>query len=270
MRLLSDIIYLVAYLLLGYRKKVVRDNLANAFPERPEKERRRIERRYYRHLADLLVEGMHNLFASPRAILRRYTVANPELIRPYYERGQTVILASAHYNNWEYMVTSLNMQFLHHGIGVGKQLNDRLTAGFLTRRRTRYGTEVVDHRDVRQVVGFYHSHRVPCALMMLCDQSPSHPDHCYWTTFLNQDTPFIYGAENFARKYNYPVFYYHVEKTRRFHYRVALEPLCLNPQEVPQYTIVEQYARTLERQVRRQPEFWLWSHRRWKHKRTAQ
>lgn len=255
---------------MGYRKKVTRTNLAACFPDKDEAWRRRIERRYYRHLADIAVEFVYNLFASPVAIKRRYRITNRQLVDRYYERGQSVILVSAHYNNWEYMVSSLNMQLLHHGIGVGKPLDDKLTAAYITRRRTRYGTEVVDQTDVRQVVEFYHRHRVPCALMMLGDQSPSNPHKCYWTTFLGRDTAFLYGAEYFARKYDYPVLYYTVAKVRRGCYEVTFSPLCEHPQQVPQYTIVEQYARTLEAQILRQPEYWLWSHRRWKRTKPAQ
>ena len=264
MRLLSAIIYFLAYKLAGYRKAVVRRNLEKSFPSMDTAERRSIERRYYHHMSDLLVEGIHNLFASPQSTMRHYRVVNRDILRPYYEQGRSVVLVSAHYNNWEYMVTSLNMQFLHHGIGVGKPLQDKLTAGFLTRRRTRFGTQVVDQRDVRQHVDFYMRHRVPCALMMLSDQSPSNPEKSYWTRFLHQDTAFLYGAEYFARKYNLPVFYYTVSKPRRFHYEVTLSPLCLEPLQEPQYTIVERYVRRLERQIEDRPEYWLWSHRRWK------
>ncbi|MBR1798404.1 MAG: lysophospholipid acyltransferase family protein [Bacteroidales bacterium] len=268
MRLLSDIIFFIAYVVAGYRKDVVRQNLASAFPQKSKKELQHIERAYYHHLSDLLVEALHNLYASPRAIKRRYRFVNRQLIDPYFERGQTIILMSAHYNNWEYMVTSLNMQMLHHGIGVGKQLNDKLTANYITRRRTRYGTEVVDHRDVRQVVDFYHRHRVPCALMMLSDQSPSNPVKSVWIQFLNHDTAFLYGAEYFARKYNYPVFYYKVNKVRRGQYEVTFSPLCLEPQKCEPYGITKLYASMLEHDIIEQPEYWLWSHRRWKLKRN--
>ena len=162
------------------------------------------------------------------------------------------------------MVSSLNMQMLHHGIGVGKPLNDSLTGPFISRRRIRYGTEVVTHVDVRQVVDFYNRHRVPVALMMLGDQSPSNPVKSYWTRFLEQDTAFLYGAEYFARKYNYPVVYYRVEKVRRGYYEVHFSQLCEHPMDAPQYSIVEAYVRTLERQIVEKPEYWLWSHRRWK------
>lgn len=269
MYLLADIVYLVVYYLVGYRRKVVRRNLAASFPEKSDAERRAIERRYYRHLADIAVEFVYNLYASPTAIKRRYKLVNRQLVDRYYERGQTVILLSAHYNNWEYMVSSLNMQFLHHGIGVGKPLDDKLTASYITRRRTRYGTEVVDQTDVRQVVDFYDRHHVPCVLMMLGDQSPSNPYKSYWTTFLNQETAFLYGAEHFARKYNYPVLYYRVDKVRRGRYEITFSLLSEHPAEEPQYSIVERYARMLEEQLRRKPEYWLWSHRRWKRQRPS-
>lgn len=264
MYLLSDILYLLVYYVVGYRRKVVRDNLAACFLDKTDNERRSIARRYYRHMCDLLIEGAYNLYATPPSIKRRYRLMNRHLVDRYYEQGRTVVLMSAHYGNWEYMVSSLNMQLLHHGIGVGKPLEDKSVAGFITRRRTRYGTQVVDQTDVRQHVAFYDEHHVPCALMMLCDQSPSNPHKSYWTSFLGRDTAFLYGAEYFARKYNYPVIYYSVNKVRRGYYEVTFSQLCEHPEAVPQYTITELYARQLEEEIRQRPEYWLWSHRRWK------
>lgn len=264
MYLLSDILFFIAYHLAGYRRKVVRENLAACFPEKSKQELRKIERQYYRHMCDLLIEGAYNLFASPDAIKRRYRLTNRQLVDRYYEQGRTVVLMSAHYGNWEYMVSSLNMQMLHHGIGVGKPLDDKSVAAFITRRRTRYGTQVVDQSDVRQHVAFYDRYHVPCALMMLSDQSPSNPHKSYWTQFLGRDTAFLYGAEYFARKYNYPVLYYSVRKVKRGYYEVTFSPLCEKPEEVPQYSIVENYVRRLEQEIQAAPQYWLWSHRRWK------
>ena len=264
MYLLSDILFFIAYHLAGYRRKVVRENLAACFPEKSKQELREIERQYYRHMCDLLIEGAYNLFASPDAIKRRYRLTNRQLVDRYYEQGRTVVLMSAHYGNWEYMVSSLNMQMLHHGIGVGKPLDDKSVAAFITRRRTRYGTQVVDQSDVRQHVAFYDRYHVPCALMMLSDQSPSNPHKSYWTQFLGRDTAFLYGAEYFARKYNYPVLYYSVRKVKRGYYEVTFSPLCEKPEEVPQYSIVENYVRRLEQEIQAAPQYWLWSHRRWK------
>lgn len=269
MYLLSDILYVIIYRLVGYRKKVVRDNLLHSFPEKGEKELRRIERRFYRHLCDIFLEGVYNLFASEKAIRKRYRVTNPELVNRYYEEGRTVVLMSAHYNDWEYMITTLCRQFGHHGIGIGKALESKFFEPRVYRRRTRFGTQVVYADTVREEVAYYDRHHVPCALMMLSDQSPSHA-RCYWTMFLNQETPFIYGAEKFARQYGYPVLYYRVDKVRRGHYTVTFSLICDDPLSVPQYWIVERYARRLEEDICRQPEYWLWSHRRWKHKRPEE
>ena len=264
MYLIADIVYLIVYYLVGYRTKVVRRNLAAAFPEKSEKERRAIERRYYRYLADIAVEFVHNLFATPDSIKRRYRFTNRQLVDRYYEQGRTVVLMSAHYNDWEYMVSSLNMQLFHHGIGIGKPLSNKVLEPWVFRRRTRFGTEVVYSDTVRDVVAFYERYGVPCALMMLSDQSPAHAEKAYWTTFLHQDTAFLYGAEYFARKFNLPVLYYRVDKVRRGRYEVTFSTLCERPSEVPQYSIVESYVRQLEKDIEAKPEFWLWSHRRWK------
>lgn len=266
--ILSDILFLLVYHLVGYRRKVTRANLRNAYPEKTDSERKDLERQYYRHMCDLLIEGAHMLVASPKSILRHYRVTNRQMVNQYYEQGQSVILMSSHYNNWEYMVASLNFQLLHHGVGVGKPLNDR-AAQFISRRRIRYGTQVVDHTNVREVMDYYHRHRVPTAYMMLSDQSPSNERKSYWTLFLNQETPFLYGAEHFARKYNYPVLYYSVRKVKRFHYEITFSTLCRQPQTEPPYEITRRYVGLLGQTIDQAPQYWLWSHKRWKRRRPA-
>ena len=259
-----SLLYTIVYHIARYRRNVTHTNLAHAYPERSSEERMTIERAYYHHICDLLLEGIHSLYASRRSIRKRYHFANPQLVNQYYERGQSVILMSSHYNNWEYMVSSLNFQLLHHGIGVGKPLNNKLVAHYITRRRSRFGTEIVDHTNVRQVIDYYQQHKVPCAYMMLSDQSPSNERKSYWTTFMHQETPFLYGAEYFARKYDLPVLYYAVAKTRRHHYEVHFSTLCDKPNELPPYAITAQYVNLLKETIDAQPEYWLWSHRRWK------
>jgi KDO2-lipid IV(A) lauroyltransferase len=162
------------------------------------------------------------------------------------------------------MITSLNFQVMHHGVGVGKPLQDKAVASYITRRRGRYGTEIVDQTDVRQVMDFYYRHHVPVAYMMLSDQSPSNEHKSFWTMFMKQETPFLYGAEYFARKYNMPVIYYSVKKVSRGNYEVTFTPLCDNPESVPQYTIISRYIKMLENTINEKPEYWLWSHKRWK------
>ncbi len=269
MKVLSDILYFIVYHLVRYRRKVTSSNLRHAYPERSDNERRTLEKAYYHHICDLMLEGIYNLYAHPMSIMKRYRLVNHHLVNQYYERGQSVILMSAHYNNWEYMITSLNYQLMHHGVGVGKPLNDKFVANYITRRRGRFGTEIVDQTNVRQTIEYYQQHHVPVAYMMLSDQSPNDVHKCYWTTFMHQETPFIYGAEYFARKYDMPVLYYEVTKMRRGYYEVKFSTLCDKPNEVPQYSIVADYIQRLNRTIDAAPQYWLWSHRRWKRTRPA-
>ena len=202
--------------------------------------------------------------------MRHCHVTNRELVNRYYEQGKSVVLMSAHYNNWEYLAVTLNMQFFHHGIGVAKPLNNKLLNPWLLRRRTRYGMEVAFVNSLRGVISYYDRHHVPCTLLMLGDQSPARGVKAYWTTFLNQDTAFLCGTEFFARKFDYPVLYFRVDRGKRGHYNITFSVLSEHPNEEPKNGIIERYARKLEQDILEHPECWLWSHRRWKRKKSTE
>ncbi|MCR4816286.1 MAG: lysophospholipid acyltransferase family protein [Bacteroidales bacterium] len=260
----ATLLWPVVYYVVRYRLKVVRGNIGRCFPNLSRKEQRRIERQYYRHMVDLLAEGIYNLRAPLSKVDKLYNFENAEILEPFYNEGKSVVLMSAHYNNWEYMITSLDSRIHHHAVGVGKPLDNKGFGKFITNRRARYGTEIVDQTNVRQIMAFYDRWKVPTAYMMLSDQSPSNPHRSYWTSFLGQDTPFLFGAEHFARKYNMPVILYDVRKIRRGHYTIHFELLTDQPNNLPEGKITERYAQHLEKQIREKPQYWLWSHRRWK------
>ena len=260
----ATLLWPVVYYVVRYRLKVVRNNLDRSFPEKSKKERRKIERQYYRHLCDLLVEGTYNLAAPLKKVKKHYHFVNAEILEPYYNQNRSIVLMSAHYNNWEFMITSLDSRISHHAIGVGKPLDNKGFGYFITNRRARYGTEIVDQTNVREVMAYYDLWQVPVAYMMLSDQSPSNPHKSYWTQFLGQDTAFLFGAEHFARKYNMPVFIYEVTKERRGMYNVSFKLVTDSPNELKEGAITETYAQRLEAQIRQNPQYWLWSHRRWK------
>lgn len=267
---LSDFNYFLIYKVFRYRKKIVFNNLRNSFPDKSDEEIAVLAKKYYHHLSDIASELILNMRLQPKKLFARYHVTNPEMTFKYYEQGKSVILMSSHYNNWEYMITSLEHQVRHHGIGVGKELSNKALDKCLNKRRTRYGTEVVFADRVRQTFEYYHQHNVPVAYMMLCDQSPNDIHKCWWTTFLNQDTGVIYGAEYFAKKYDIPVLYYEVNKVKRGFYEVTFHHITDTPQQTEHGEIVEKYVRLLEQTITRKPEYWLWSHRRWKHKRPSE
>ncbi|MBP5328143.1 MAG: lysophospholipid acyltransferase family protein [Bacteroidales bacterium] len=261
---LSSLLWPLVYYVFRYRVKVVRANIDSCFPDKDKAFRRRLERRYYRHMMDLLAEGIYNLRAPLRKVSARYVFENADILEPYYQANKSVVLMSAHYNNWEYMITSLDSRISHHAVGVGKPLDNKGFGKFITARRARYGTEIVDQTNVRDVMRYYDRWHIPVAYMMLSDQSPSNPHRSLWTTFLGRDTAFLYGAEHFARKYQMPVVIYDVSKQRRGYYSVRFTLLTDKPDSLPEGEITRCYARHLERQIKEHPEYWLWSHRRWK------
>ena len=173
---------------------------------------------------------------------------------------------SSHYNNWEWMVLSLSMQFSHQGVGVGKANSNKVFEKIINRSRTRYGTKVVFADKVREWIENNDKTGKLCAYMMLSDQNPPNVEKSYKTRFLNQPSAIIYGSEYFAKKYDFPVFYYVVKQTKRGYYTIEIEKITDTPTQTPHGAITEKYVRCLERDICQRPEFWLWSHRRWKHK----
>lgn len=264
--LLSYLFYLVVYYVIRYRRKVVTTNLVNSFPELSSREIARLRRRYYRHLSQIAVEMLKMLTIGKKACARRYYCANPELVNRFYEQGRSVILMSSHYNNWEWMILRLNEMFKQQGIGVGKPNSNKEFERLINIARTRRGTKVVFADTVRETFEHYENGHIPAAYMMLSDQSPSNPKKSFVTTFLNQPSCMLFGAEYFAQKYNIPVVYYQVIKESLGHYRVELELITDTPQNTEYGFITKKYVELMEKTIRKKPEYWLWSHRRWKHK----
>ena len=262
--LLAGPLYVALNYVVRYRRKVVEENLRRSFLEKSERELNRLRDRYYWHLSQIVLEMVKMLTISRRSLQRRYHCVNPEVVNDFFEQGRSVILMSSHYNNWEWMIVSLEEMFLHHGIGVGKGNSDKVFEKLVNRARTRCGTQVVFADTVRETFEEYETQHHPAAYMMLSDQSPNSKKKCYVTQFLNQTTGVIFGAEHFARKYDIPVLYYEVIKERMGKYRVEVQLIAEHPNDLPEYAITQRYVELLEQTIRRQPAFWLWSHRRWK------
>ena len=262
--LFLPVVYLVVNHVVRYRRKVVDDNLSRSFPELTVQERRHIRNRYYWHLAQIAVE-MIKMLLIPRCALRyRYRCDDKSLPEKFYEEGRSVILMSSHYNNWEWMIVALDEMFPQHGIGVGKANSDKVFEKWVNRARTRNGTQVCFADTAREVFAYHEENHIPAAYMMLADQSPNNKKKCYVTKFLNQTTGVIYGPEYFARKYDIPVLYYEVIKECMGKYRVDIHLVTDHPQAEEPYAITRKYTELLEQTIRRKPEYWIWSHRRWK------
>lgn len=269
LRILYAIFYLF-YLLITYvfkyRKEVTIQNLKFSFPEKSEKEIFTLYKQYQRHLTHIAAEMLKMLSLSRKQLAKRYYCSNPELVNNFCKNGKSVILVSSHYNNWEWMVLALDSMFDQHGIGVGKANSNKDFEKLINIARTRYGTEVVFADHVRDTFEHYIAENKPCAYMMLSDQSPNNLKKAFYTNFLNQDSAMIYGAEYFAKKYDFPVFYYQVIQDKPGYYHVELELISETPQHTEYGEITVKYVQLLEKTIQNKPQYWLWSHKRWKNR----
>jgi len=262
---ISRLFYWIICYIVRYRENVIEQNLKNSFPELNDCERYKIKKDYYKHLAELAAEMIKMLTMSRKNVMKRYRCLNPELVNACFDKGQNVILMSSHFNNWEWMVLSLAMQFNHRGVGVGAPNSNKVFEKLVNRIRTRYGTEVIFANHIREDFQKSASGNPLTAYMMLSDQSPAKLNRSHVAVFLHQPTAVIFGGEHYAKKYNFPVFYYQVNKRKKGFYEFELQLITDNPNSLPHGAITEQYLTLLEKTIREQPAFWLWSHKRWKH-----
>lgn len=260
---LSDILYWV-FRLVPYRKKVIIQNLKNSFPEKSNQEINQLCIAFYHHFTDILAEGVKNLSISREELMKRYKVKNPELMENFYKQGKSVVLVSGHYNNWEWLISAQNFLFPHQAIGIGMPLSSKFWDQKINERRQRFGMKVVHAKNFKEVIEKRNDK--PVAILTLSDQSPGDATKSYWMSFLNQPTAVLFGAEMMAHQYDFPVVFYHTRKIKRGYYEMELESICEDPKQSQWGEITELHTRQLEVVIIEKPEFWLWSHKRWKRK----
>jgi len=267
--LLSDVFYPIVYYIIGYRKSVVRNNLKNSFPEKTEKELRRIERRFYHSFCNVLTEIIYEAHISKDEIKRRFKFVNIDVILKQFETSQGVMIMTAHYGNWEWGVNF--PLFTYEEITscqIYKKLSNKTFDSFMFRLRAKFGGMNVEKQDLLRTMLRLRSENNKGLFWMISDQTPSlHKIH-YRTRLLHQDTPVFTGTEHLARKFNYPVFYAEVKQLKRGCYECEFIPISLHPTQTEEFEITEKYTRLLQQTIEKHPEYWLWSHRRWKYSRN--
>jgi Kdo2-lipid IVA lauroyltransferase/acyltransferase len=265
---LSDLFYILLYHGIGYRKKVVRNNLHYAFPERTRSELRGIERRFYRHLCDLVVESLKNFSISASAVRERMTHQGYEAMDAYAAAGQRVIIAGGHFANWELWGVSAAPVLKHKVVGIYKPLSNRFFDKKMRESRGKFGLGLLSTKETADY--FRKPASEPDAVVFAFDQSPSNPEKAVWVRFLGRDTAALYGTEKYASESQIPVFFGKISKLSRGHYTVEYQPVDMAPHLRPKGALTQQLHDMLESQIMEQPELWLWSHRKWKHRRDGE
>jgi KDO2-lipid IV(A) lauroyltransferase len=266
--LISDGFYFLIFYIIGYRKKVVFDNLERSFPEKTNEEIKQIAKGFYKYFCDLFVEILKTLTISKSKIIKHCYLSNEAtcLFSKLADEHKSIILVMGHFGNWEWSNTSFAILSRYQVYGIYHTLKHKQFDGLMYHMRTRFGTRMICKKDTFREMLCKKNEL--SATAFIADQTPA-PENAYWTNFLNQDTPVFKGTELIARKINYPVIYCSVKRVKRGYYKMDAEMLASNPATTAEGYISEAHTRKLEADIIAQPETWLWSHKRWKHKRAV-
>jgi len=259
----ADLLYFVMYYVAAYRKTVVKKNLEDSFPTKSEKELRHISKKFYKHLADVIIENGVLQYYSKKRLEKMFSFTNPEILKPYFEQGRDVVLMTAHYNNWEW-TAPLSYTFDHLAVIVYRPLRNKYFDKEITKSRTKFGAEVVDMGKIGRSLFEYKNKGIPTLTGMAADQRPNWRHMQYWTTLLGQKTAILTGSEKLARKFNSVVVFMKVRRIARGEYAAEIELVTDNPQAAKPYEITQKYTEILESLIIEEPSYWLWSHNRWK------
>lgn len=262
----SDLMYVLLYRIIGYRKRVIFENLSLSFPNIEKQELKRLIGLSYKNLTDILVEGIKGFTMTRSQIRRRHKVLNPEIVETFFKSGKSIIALPTHYGNWEWGALSPGLFIKNFNIiGFYKPFSNPFVDRFMRKNRSRTGTTLASIYETSKI--FEQLKDKPTIYIMAADQSPSNTDKAYWIDFLGRNTAFLHGPEKYARNYDIPLVYVDIQRVKRGYYELTLSVLADKPSELEEGEITRRYAKMLESQISRKPENWLWSHKRWKLKR---
>ncbi|MFN7314016.1 MAG: lysophospholipid acyltransferase family protein [Bacteroidota bacterium] len=263
----SDVIYVLMYYVIGYRRKVVRTNLTNAFPHYSTGKIIQIEKAYYKYMVDLIFETLKLISFTPKQLLGRMTFdeESTKLFHDRAKQNKSCIMVLGHLGNWEWGGQAFGCLTNLHVTGIYHPLSSPFFEWLTYKFRSRYATRMIPMSTVLKVMmKEQNEFRITA---FIADQTPL-PEHAYWVNFLNQDTPVFTGTEKLAKRFNQSVIYAGCVKNGRGRYHVTFELITDNPAEFKEEELTQIHTAMLERDIIKQPEIWLWSHKRWKHKRN--
>jgi KDO2-lipid IV(A) lauroyltransferase len=262
----SDFVYLILYYIIGYRKKTVRENLALAFPNLSAKERLVIEKKSYHHLCDMFLEMIKTITISPEEMNKRFIITNLEVVKEYEKKGKSTILLASHYASWEWLL-SLNEKTLFRGIGVYKKIANKYFDKLIRDIRSKYKAELVETKRAIPLIAENQEKGILSMYGLASDQSPKLNRAFHWNKFMGVEVPVHTGAEMLAKRYDLNVLFVKVKKVKRGFYEATFLPITDNPKSIPDFEITNVFLREVEKQILEAPEYYFWTHKRWKHKR---
>lgn len=258
--------YVILYKTFSYRQKVVRTNLVNSFPEKSTKEIKAIEAKFYRHFCDIIIESIKAFSITQKEVSKCISFRNPEVVNKYAENGKDVVMVGGHFNNWELFAVAIAQPLKLRPIALFTPLTNAFMNEKITSSRSKYGLWMKRYAEVKEIMATEKELRK--TIIFGTDQCPKRNQRPYFMEFLNQETAVQFGAEKFAKDNDMPVVYGVIHKMKRGVYEVEFRDVCDNPREQPHGKIMEIQTKMLEDDIKGDPAFWLWTHKRWKRNRA--
>lgn len=266
--IVSDVMYLLFFYVIGYRKKVVLNNLRLVYPKKEEKELIQIQKRFFKHFADSLIEGIKAFTISEESIKKRYVYKNIELIDKLYNEGKSVILVSSHYANWEWVI-GLSLHTKIDFYGSYTKIQNKNFEKVIKDSRSKYGMKCVKSSEIIKGILTNVKHKKQGLYLLISDQSPQIKKNQYWSKFLNINVPIFTGAEMISKKFDFAVVNMNTTKIKRGYYESEFELITDTSKELPENAITNSYLHLTETHIYKEPSYYLWSHKRFKHKDKA-
>ncbi|MGB0480286.1 MAG: lysophospholipid acyltransferase family protein [Flavobacteriaceae bacterium] len=261
----SDVLYVVLYHIVGYRKQTVQENLKLVFPDKSEAERQLITKRFYHHLCDMILEAIKSMSISVEDMKARFKFTNIELIKEFEKQNKSIVLMCAHYGSWEWIfIIQTYVKF--RGYAVYKRLNNRYFDKLVRGIRARYNSYLVTTKETIPTLIENKKKGVLTMNGFVSDQTPKKGKAYHWNTFMGIEVPIHTGAEMLAKKLDMPVIFFSVKRIKRGFYETTFQTLAEQPNEYKNYAITDQFLKHVEQQIIEAPEYYLWTHKRWKHR----
>jgi len=258
----SDVMSFLIFRVARYRVKVVDKNLRMCFPEKSDKELKSIKSKFYQHFTDLLLESFKGYSLPVEKLAKRYPYENKELTESLYKQGKSMIVAFSHYGNWEWATQTVRYEHSHSMAVLYKPIHNRYIDSYIKTCRQHRGTYLCPIEKTKYMFAMReHGHM---GFVMLGDQNPSNTRRCFWTNFMGIDTSVLHGIEVYAKMFNLPVIYLESRKVSRGHYQQYISMLVEDPEKCEPGEISAKYMSKLEESLKREPAYWLWTHKRWK------
>ena len=263
--LLTKFLFPLVYNVLKYRRNVVRSNLSNAFPELEYNDLKKLEQQHYKYIIRLLLETFQLSKWTINTLKKHvyFDEASIKLLNKLYSSGKSIVIYTGHYGNWEWVVSYLGHVLNHKQMVIYKPIKDKTFESLINKNRSKFGTQMISMNDARESI---MQEKGLFSVLVIGDQSPR-GKNLYWTKFLNQDTCFFKSAFDIAKNRNLTQLYLKTDVSSQGHYKLSLQMINDSNQDKSSDKCLEEYVSLLEADIKKQPVYWLWTHKRWKHKR---